>query len=351
MNKIFKSRLILLFITVILLLSITLSGCNVQDSSNEVGKDQLAVHFIDVGQADSILIQFPNGQTSLIDGGNRDDKDLVVNYIKEQGIKKIDYLIATHPHEDHIGGLPEVINTFEIGKIYMPKKSANTKIFERVVKSIKDKGLKATVAKGGIDIINDNDLKFKIIAPNSDNYSDTNEYSIVNKLEYKNISFLFTGDAEKESEEEMLNLGYNLSSDVLKVGHHGSRTSTSDKFLKAVNPKYGVISLGKNNDYGHPHKEAIDTLKNNNVNILRTDELGTIRIISDGEKLILPKNIESNTVQNTTVEKSIYIGNKNTNVYHSEECSRLPNEKNRVIFNTKEEAEKSGYRPDKQCVK
>lgn len=247
--------------------------------------EDLNIHFIDVGQADCTLIELPNGETALIDGGNRGDSDLIVNYINELGIDFIDYVIATHPHEDHIGGLPKVIKNFEIGKIYMPKKSATSKIYKTLLNEIKTKGLKIQTAIGFIEIINTPNLKFQILAPNSTDYNETNEYSVVNKLIYNNTSFLFTGDAEKDSEDEMLEHGYDLSSDLLKVGHHGGRTSSNDNFLKKVKPKFAIISCGKDNQYGHPHKEVLDRLKELNTEIFRTDNLGTILVKSDGKEI------------------------------------------------------------------
>ena len=220
---------------------------------------KLKVHFIDVGQADSILI-IQNNSTMLIDAGNNADSDLVTQYIKSKGITKLDYVIGTHPHEDHIGGLDAVINNFDIGTVIMPKVAANTRTFEDVVNAIKNKDLKVT-APVPLDEYDLGDAKFVILAPNSDNYEDLNDYSIVVKLTFGNNSFIFTGDAEAVSENEILSKGYNIKADVLKVGHHGSRSSTTENFLRKISPDYAVISVGKDNNYGHPSQEVLNLLK------------------------------------------------------------------------------------------
>lgn len=264
----------------LMLLVVFFSKSNSQTLSKDVGN--LIVHFIDVGQADTILIE-NESSAMLIDGGNNNDSELVVNYIKSQGIKKIDYVIGTHPQEDHIGGLDAVINTFEIGKVIMPNVSSNTKTFEDVLLAINYKNLKITSPKVG-DTYTLNNAQFTIMAPNKTDYNDVNDASIVVKLQYKNSSFIFLGDAEKPSELQMLKLG-NLKSDVIKIGHHGSNSSTTIDFLKAVSPKYAVITVGKDNTYGHPSDEVLDRLKKQNIEILRTDLDGTIVFTTDGENL------------------------------------------------------------------
>ena len=347
----FKKNKTLIFIVLIITLTLAITGCdfqseNVTTSTNNNYSDNLVVHFIDVGQGDSIFIQLPNGETSLIDGGPRKSSDYLVKYLKALDVESIDYLIATHPHEDHIGGLPEVIKNFQIGNIYMPDKTANTSIFEKLLISIKEKGLKISTPKGGDVILNNDDLKYEILAPNGDSYSETNDFSIVSKITYKNNSFLFTGDAEETSEKEMIDKGFDLSSQVLKVGHHGGSTSTTEEFLTSVNPKYGVISLGSDNTYGHPHKETITKCNEHNVTILRTDELGDIVMSSDGENIELLDGYIDN---NEDIDEEYFIGNINTKVYHNSNCNQLPKEENRIIFKSREEAEKNGYKPHGKC--
>ncbi|MGF7059085.1 MBL fold metallo-hydrolase [Brassicibacter mesophilus] len=348
---------------IILIISISLiAGCSAgtvtqgSTQDNNINNDgELIVHFIDVGQADSILIQLPSGEIALIDGGNRDDSELIIEYLEKHNVSRINYLLATHPHEDHIGGLPEVVKSFQIDNVYMPNKSATTKIFESFITELKAKGLKATMAKGGLDIIDSNDLKFTILAPNSEKYSETNEYSIVCKLVYKDRSFIFTGDAEGVSEKEMIGKGLDLSADVLKVGHHGGRTSSTEEFLDCVDPKLAVISVAAENDYGHPHQETINRLEERNISIMKTSESGTIVISTDGQNInnqgvVVPDNVQLDE-QNNEEDKEIIIGNKNTKVYHVKSCNSLPKAENQIIFNSKEDAEKAGYRPDSRCVK
>jgi len=264
----------------------TLIGCSSSNATAPTyNKNNLIVHYIDVGQADSILIQV-NNKNLLIDGGNKDDGEKIIKYLKAQGVTRLDYVIATHPHEDHIGGMASIIKKFELTKFYAPKKLTNTATFENMVLALKNKKLKINEAKPGDSLNLGKNVTCQILAPNSSDYGDNlNNYSVVVKLTYGNTKFLFTGDAQKQSEKELLAKGYDLASDVLKVGHHGSSSSSTKEFLDKVQPKIAVISCGKNNDYGHPHKEILDELKKRKIKVYRTDTAGTIVFESDGKNI------------------------------------------------------------------
>jgi competence protein ComEC len=247
-------------------------------------KGNLKVHFIDVGQGASQLIISPTGKTILIDAGNNNKEKLVVAYLKKEKIKKIDILIGTHPDADHIGGLDAVINNFDIGKIYMPKVQSNTDTFKDVLAAVQKKGLKVTTAKSGLTLEWEANVKVDMIAPVG-TYDDTNDMSAVIHLTYGSNSFLFTGDAETKSEADMLKSGVSIKSDVLMIGHHGSKSSTSDKFLAAVNPTYAVIQVGKDNNYGHPTAEVLKKLNDKGIKIYRNDEQGNIIFTSNGKDI------------------------------------------------------------------
>lgn len=287
MKKTMKKNISLIAAALVILLYFIFNG-EIEIPINNIGDNNpkavgLKVHFIDVGQADSILIQ-QGDSNMLVDAGNNNDSQLVLDYLKENGVKKLDYAVGTHPHEDHIGGLDKVIEEFQIGKVYMPKVTTNTKTFKDVLNAVKEKGLKITSPTPGSEF-KLGDAKCIVFGPNGKEYEDLNDYSIVIKVIYKGTSFLFTGDAEGISEKEMLSKGFDVSVDVLKLGHHGSSSSTTKAFLDKVNPKYAIVSAGKGNDYGHPHKSTMDKLKSRDIAVYRTDECGTIVCTSDGKNL------------------------------------------------------------------
>lgn len=251
----------------------------------------LVIDYIDVGQGDSILIR-QGEHTMLIDGGTSDCKDNLLDFLKNENVQKFDYIVGTHPHEDHIGSLDDVVNEFDFETILFPKITTTTKTFENLVTAVSNKGKKFTTPVSGNEY-SLGEAKFKILAPSSDSYQSLNNYSIVIKLTYGNNAFMFTGDAETISETEILNSFDDLKADVLKIGHHGSTTSTSKKFLNAVSPKYAVISVGKDNSYNHPTKTTMNKLEEANIPVYRTDEQGTIECISDGTNITF--NVEAGT--------------------------------------------------------
>ena len=246
----------------------------------------LQVHFIDVGQGDSTLIITPDKKTVLIDAGDEQHSSRTTGYIKSQGIDKLDLVIATHPDADHIGGMDKIIKNFDIGMFSMPLVSKDTKQYKEIKQELKNKKLKNKPLYTGDGLSIGKDVKLQILSPQKNKtYSDTNEYSIVARLLYKEVSFLFMADATMENEIAIINDFDDIRADVLKLGHHGSSTSTSDYFLGKVNPSIGVISCGKNNKYGHPHKEVMNLLEKYNIMIFRTDKQGSIVLKSDGYKI------------------------------------------------------------------
>ncbi|MDB1946681.1 ComEC/Rec2 family competence protein [Clostridium tertium] len=272
--------IILNFIIIILLFQCSI---NTKENNIQSNKNTLQVHFIDVGQGDSILIQV-NNKNLLIDSGPNKSEDKLKKYLKKLNISKFDYIIATHPHEDHIGNMSYIINNFDVLNFYAPKVENSTKAFETMIESLIRKDLKIKVLKANIKSIDlGKNIVVDVFSPLSNSYEDLNNYSSIVKISYGNTSFLFTGDAEELSENEVLNAGFDLKCDVLKIGHHGSSSSTSEKFLKASNPSIAVISVGEDNTYGHPTDTVLSRLKE--TKIYRTDINGNIVITSDGLSL------------------------------------------------------------------
>lgn len=261
-----------------------------QNVFNEVNSN-LIVSYLDVGQADSILIE-NNGEYMLIDAGNNEDGELLVKYFNQKEINIFKYLVGTHPHEDHIGGLDDIINNFEVGTIYMPDVITTTKTFTDVLDAIENNKLTYKVPKIQ-ETFTLGEAKIEVIYTGTDT-KELNNCSIVLRLVFGETTFLFTGDAEDKAEEIILNNNLNIQADVLKIGHHGSRYSTTDKFLNRVNPKYAIISVGTGNSYKHPESIVLNKLKANNIEIHRTDLEGTIIVTSDGENITI-NNIDTNT--------------------------------------------------------
>ncbi len=293
-----KIKKTILTLTIMIIFVLSLLGCssnqvveqinsfaqnNIEETTNIEGN--MVVNYIDVGQADSILVEV-GSKKLLIDAGTTEAGEKVAKFLDDKNIKKIDYIIATHPHEDHIGGMSYIIDNFDIGKIYSPKVTTTTNTYENMISSLKKKSLKITTLKGGEDPGIDLDgAKIEVFSPNAAKYEDLNNYSPIIKIKYGEKSFLFTGDAEKEIENEVIDKNVDLKSDVLKVGHHGSASSTTQEFLNEVSPSIAVISVGKNNTYKHPGEKTLTRLEKKNIKIYRTDIDGDIILFTDGSKI------------------------------------------------------------------
>ena len=289
-------KIICIIIGIIIVLFILLNGdfinnatasvSNINNSNENNNVDgSLSVHFIDVGQGDCIYIN-QGEYNMLIDAGNNEDGEKLVSYLKSLNVNGFDYVIGTHPHEDHIGGMDDIINNFEIDNYYMPDKLSTTKTFEDVLDALDAKGLSYNVPKID-DEFKLGDATFKVIY-SGDDTNDINDSSIVLKMTYGDNTFLFTGDATSNVEEIILNK--DIKSDVLKVAHHGSSYSSTTEFLDKVDPKYAIISVGKNNSYNHPASITLQKLSNRDIKVYRTDLDGTIIFTSDGTNLSVQTN-------------------------------------------------------------
>ena len=255
---------------------------NVKEEMVSSENNNLEIYITDVGQADSILVR-ENNVNMLIDAGNNNDGKKLVNYYKSLGINDFKYVFASHAHEDHIGGMDDIINNFNIENFYMPNKISTSKTFVDMLDALENNNLKYTLVNIN-DRFNLDNCIIEVIWIGDDNY-DFNNTSIVLKLTYLNNSFLFTGDLESSIEKEILNKGTNIKSDVLKVGHHGSSFSTTSSFLDKVSPSIAVISVGKNNVYNHPSSSTLDKLNKRGIKVYRTDLDGTILIKSNGKDI------------------------------------------------------------------
>ncbi len=289
---------------------ITIAPTPPDESSNNtptpaVSPTTVKLHFIDVDQGDSILIE-DNGHFMLIDAGVNEKGATVTKYLKKLGVERLDYVIGTHPHNDHIGGLDTVINAFNVGTVLLPDVSVDSENYDDVLDAIADKNLIITRPTVG-DRYTLGNASFVIISPNSSSYESLNDYSIGIKLTYGSTSFLLAGDAQAVSEAEMLENGIDLSADVLKLSHHGSSTSSTINFLDRVNPKYAVISVGKGNKYEHPHSATMKLMKERAINFYRTDEQGSIVFTTDGKTIsvnVEPYVITASDMTSDAAEKA-----------------------------------------------
>lgn len=320
-------------------------------------QSDFSVHFIDVGQADATLV-ICAGKTMLIDGGNAEDSDLIYTYLKKQNITHLDYVVCTHAHEDHVGGLSGALTAATASHVLSPVTSYNSRAFESFVEKARDRGCVLEVPRAG-DRFSLGDATVTVLGPVK-NYDETNDTSIVLRIVYGSTSFLFTGDMESGAEKDLIESGATLHSTVLKVGHHGSSTSTSYLFLREVAPAYGVISVGEGNQYDHPNDDVLSRLRDANVTLYRTDLQGDIICISNGTTLTFytqkdsnlptnPTESDKTTSSDTDVTEYAYIGNVNSKTFHKPTCSSLPNEENRIYFTTRDEAVSANYTACGRC--
>lgn len=321
----------------------------------------LEVHFIDVGQADASLV-ICDGKSMLIDGGNAEDSSLIYSYLKNKGIDHLDYIVNTHPHEDHVGGLAGALNYASVDKAMGSMTSYDSKAFNSFVKYLDEQNVSITIPKAG-DTFKLGSGIVQILGPVHSS-KDVNNNSIVLKITYGATSFLFTGDAEREEEQDILAKGYDLSSTVLKVGHHGSETSTTYPFLREIMPEYAVISVGSGNQYGHPNEGTLSRLRDADVKTYRTDMQGDIICTSDGKDVTftINRNVNTDTLTEETTAptnaetvnymESTYILNTNSKKIHSTKCSSVNSmsEKNKKETNlNKDELISQGYDPCGNC--
>ena len=348
-----KKRILLL-----LLCALLLSGCAFAQHPTETAPsvpdgEQLTVHFIDVGQADCALLEC-NGQFILIDGGNVEDSSLVVSYLQRQGVEELEAVICSHAHEDHVGGLPGVLAVFPTKAVYAPTRTYASNCFDDFVYYTDQQGLSITIPAPG-DTLSLGEADLTVLGPTR-SYADPNDTSIIVMVTFFDTRFLFTGDMETGAENDMLDYWgetFNWRIDVLKVGHHGSETSTGYRFLRALMPAYGVISVGEGNSYGHPDEAPLSRLHDAGVQLFRTDELGTVIALSDGKAVTFTWEDTAAAPQIPTEGQpsaQCYIGNKNSQILHLPTCSSLPKEENQVQFTNYDDAIAAGYRPCRKCL-
>lgn len=331
------------------------SGENVVEPPAELPDNStFEIHFIDVGQGDCSLVVC-DGKAMLIDGGESSESSKVYAYLKAHDIDHLDYMVATHAHSDHVGGLSGALNYASVGTAFCSVTEYDSKTFSSMAKYLNNQGLEITVPNAG-DTFNLGSATVQILGPQR-TYDDPNDMSIVLKITYGETAFLFTGDAERIAEADILDAGYDLSATVLKVGHHGSDTSTSYPFLREIMPEYAVIQVGKDNSYGHPTEDTLSRLRDADVKVYRNDLQGTVICTSDGKSVTFSTEKNESVQTNPTVTPEAnepdnvgeYIGNKNSKKFHLPTCKNLPAEKNRIYLSSRNEAIEKGYDPCGNC--
>jgi len=315
-------------------------------SSDEPG---LTVFFIDVGQSDATLIVC-GGSAMLIDGGNPSDSSLIYSFLQRYGITHLEYIVATHAHADHVGGLVGALNYATVSVALSPVTDFDTRAFENFVRYLNAQGVSITVPKHG-DTFMLGSSHVQIVGPINES-SNPNNTSIVMRVTYGETIFLFAGDAEGALERDILEAGYDISATVLRVGHHGGDTSTTYPFLREIMPTYAVISCGRDNQYGHPHENLLSRLRDADVTVFRTDMQGTITAVSDGRTVSFTAERNSEAQTNPTEHNFLedsYIGNVNTLKFHRTTCATLPAEINRVTLENRQIAISEGFEPCGNC--
>lgn len=384
MKKMHKYIVPVIFLFSILINSFSFEGT----TSLAANPDKMQVHFIDVGQGDSTLITC-GGHAMLIDAGDDSKGTSIQNYLQKQEIEKLDYLVLTHPDSDHIGGAPVIITKFSVDKVFVSNYEKDNRTYQKLIQALDDKDLDYSTPKPGTQYTLGT-ATITFLAPN-DEYDNPNDASVALLIRNGNNTFLFTGDAGEDAENDILESGLAISADVYKVGHHGSKYSTSEDFFEAVDPSYAVISCAEGNSYGHPHAETLNTLRMNGVKVYRTDEEGTIIATSDGKKITFnvpasetwkageptesaeaSQGKESQTgssqskagegnksaqavtevvpqKDNAVTTEVTYVLNTKTKKFHKPSCSYLPTTNRKDTSESRECVIAQGYEPCKKC--